>query len=99
MAGVAGVQWGGEGGEEEEEGEEEEAGERGGHLQVLGELLFRTREEAEAHLREALGAGDDGTTGMTGMTRGTRVVTSGRGVTRGVRWGLTRGLRRKGIRG
>ena len=40
-----------------------------------------------------------GTTGMTGMTRGTRVGTRGRGVTRGVRWGVTRGVRRKGTPG
>ena len=36
---------------------------------------------------------------MTGMTRGTRVVTRGRGVARGVRWGVTRGVRGKGTRG
>ena len=36
---------------------------------------------------------------MTGMTRGTRVVTRGRGVTRGVRYGVTRGVRMKGTRG
>ena len=35
----------------------------GGTFRVPGELLFRTREEAEAHLREALGAGDDGDDG------------------------------------
>ena len=83
MGGVAGVQWEGGGGEEGEEGGEEEAEEGGGHLPGPGELLFRTREEAEAHLREALGAGDDGDVGVMGMTRGTRVVTRGRGVTRG----------------
>ena len=32
----------------------------GGTFRVAGELLFRTREEAEAHLREALGEGHDG---------------------------------------
>ena len=31
-----------------------------GTFRVPGELLFRTREKAKAHLREALGAGDDG---------------------------------------
>ena len=30
---------------------------------VPGELLFRTREDAEAHLWEALGEGDDGDDG------------------------------------
>ena len=35
----------------------------GGTFRVPGGLLFRTREEAEAHLREALGAGDDGDDG------------------------------------
>ena len=33
------------------------------------------------------------------MTRGTRVATRGRGVTRGLRWGLARGVRRKWTRG
>ena len=32
----------------------------GGTFRVPGELLFLTREEAEAHLREALREGDDG---------------------------------------
>ena len=40
-----------------------------------------------------------GTTGMTVMTRGTRVMTRGRGVTRGVRSGVTWGVRRKETRG
>ena len=35
----------------------------GGTFRVAGELLFRTREEAEAHLRVALGEGDDGDDG------------------------------------
>ena len=34
-----------------------------GTFRVPGELLFCTREEAEAHLREALRAGDDGDDG------------------------------------
>ena len=67
MGGVARVRWGG--GEEGQEGEEEEEGERGvglgqekegGTFRVPGELLFHTREEAEAHLREALGGGRRG---------------------------------------
>ena len=48
-------------GGEGEEGEEEEEGERGGHLP--GVLLFHSREEAEAHRREALEKGDDGDDG------------------------------------
>ena len=55
----------GEGGKGEE-GEEEEAGEKGGHQRVLGELLFRTREEAHIHLRASAEEGeyrDDGDDG------------------------------------
>ena len=36
---------------------------------------------------------------MTGMTRGTRVVTRGRGVTRGVRWGADKGGEKEGDTG
>ena len=42
----------------------------GGTFRVPGELLFRTREEAGAHLREALGAGDDGNDGVDGDDEG-----------------------------
>ena len=82
-----------EGGKKGKKGKERRREKEGGTFRVPGELLFRTREEAEAHLREALGAGTRGTKGMTGMTKGMRVVT------RGVRWGVTRGGIRTGTRG
>ena len=82
-----------------EGGKERKREQEGGTFRVAGELLFLTREGAEAHLREASGGRRTGTTGMTGMPRGTRVVTRRRGVIRGVRWGVTRGVRRKGTWG
>ena len=57
-----GSNWEGEGGKGEK-GKKRKREKEGGAFQVPGELLFRTREEAEAHLREALGAGDDGDDG------------------------------------
>ena len=62
---------------------------------VPRELLFRTREEAEAHLREALGAGDDRDDGDDGDDVGDEGGDKGGGLKRGV----TRGVRRKGTRG
>ena len=62
----------GEGGKKGNKGKERKQEQEGGTFRVSRELLFLSREEA-------------GTTGMTGMTRGTRVVTRGRGVTRRVR--------------
>ena len=50
MGGVAGVQWGGEGGKK---GKKRKREKEAGTFRVAGDLLFRTREEAEAHLREA----------------------------------------------
>ena len=89
----------GEGGKKGKKGKKRKREQEGGTFRVAGELLCLTREEAEAHLREALREGDHGHDGMTGMTRGTKVVTKGRGVTRGVRWGVRRAVRRKGTRG
>ena len=78
----------GEGGKKEKKRKRKK---EGGTFRVPGGFLFRTREEAEAHLRKALRRG---TTGTTGMTRGMKVATKGRGVTRGVRRKGTRGVRR-----
>ena len=50
----------GEGGKEGKKGKKRKREQEGGTFRVPGELLFRIREEAEAHLREALGPGDDG---------------------------------------
>ena len=89
----------GVGGKMGKKGKKRKREQEGGTFRVPGELLLRTREEAEATSGRPWGPGTTGTTGMTGMTRGTRVVTRGRGVTRGVRRGVTRGVRRKGTRG
>ena len=43
---------------------------KGGTLRVAGELLFLPQEEAEAHLHEALGEGDDGDDGDDGDEEG-----------------------------
>ena len=53
----------GEGGKTGKKGKKRKRDKEGGTFRVPGELLFRTREEAAAHLREALGAGNDGDDG------------------------------------
>ena len=81
----------GEGGKKGKKGKKRKREQEGGTFRVAGELLFRTREEAEAHLREALGEGDDGDDeGGEGGDKG------GGGVARGVRWGVTREVRGRG---
>ena len=62
-----------------------------------GELLFRTRQEADAYLRAALRRGDDGGHGDDEGDRGEDKAE--RGVTRGVRMGVTKWMRRKRSRG
>ena len=49
-----------EGGKKGNNGKKRKREKEGGTFRVPGELLFLTREEAKAHLQEALGAGDDG---------------------------------------
>ena len=87
----------GEGGKKGKKGTKRKREKEGGTFRVPGELLFRTREEAEAHLREALGPGDDGDDGDDEGDEGGDK--GGGGLTRGLRWGVTRGVRRKGTRG
>ena len=48
----------GEGGKKGKKGKKRKREKEGGGLRVAGDLLFLTREEEEAHLREALEAGD-----------------------------------------
>ena len=50
MGGVAGVQWGKKG----KKGKSNKREEQEGTFRVAGELLFLSRDEAEAHLRQAL---------------------------------------------
>ena len=85
MRGVAGVHQGGGG--EVEEGEEEEAGERGGNLQVPGELLFRTPKHADAHLRAALEVRDNGDDGDHGDDEGDEGHDKGEGGNKGAEMG------------
>ena len=85
----------GEGGEKGKKGKKRKREKEGGTFRVPGELLFRTREEAEAHLRAALGPGGDGD---DGDDEGDEGGDKG-GLTRRVRWGMARGVRRKGTRG
>ena len=53
----------GEGGKKGKKRKKRKREKEGGTFRVAGELLFLTREEAEAHLREALEGGDDGDDG------------------------------------
>ena len=53
----------GEGGKKGKKGKKRKRKKDGSTFRVPGELLFRTREEAEAQLRESSGAGDDGDDG------------------------------------
>ena len=78
MGGVAAVHWGA-GGEKGKKGKKRKIRKEGGTFRVPAELLFRTRVEAEAHLREALEEGGDKREG------GDKGV--GRGVTKAVREG------------
>ena len=65
----------GEGGEKGKRGNKRKREKEGGTFRVPGQLLFRTREAAQAHLRGPL---EGGTTGTMGMTRGAGVTTMGR---------------------
>ena len=60
----------GEGGKKEKKGKKRKQEQEGGTFRVAGGLLIRTREEAEAHLREALGEEDDGGDGDDGDDEG-----------------------------
>ena len=84
-------------GKKGKKGKKRNRDQEGGTFRMAGELVFLTREEAEAHLT-LTARGTTGTTG-TEMTRGTRLVTRVTELTRGVGWGVTRGVPRKGTRG
>ena len=55
-----------EGGKKGKKGKKRKWEQEGGTYRVAGELLFRTREEAEGRLRGALTGGDDGDNGDDG---------------------------------
>ena len=69
-----------------QEGEEEEA----------GDLLFRTRNEVEAHLREALEQGDDGGDGDDGDDEGGQGGNEGEGGDKGGEEGGEKGGEKEG---
>ena len=81
----------GSNGEGGKKGKKRKREKEGGTFRVPGELLFLTREEAEAHLREALRGGYNGDEGDDGDDKGDEGGDKGRWVTRGVTWVLTRG--------
>ena len=87
----------GEGGKKGKKGKKRKQEQEGGTFRVAGGLLFRTREEAEAHLREALGEGDDGDDGDGDGDEGGDG--GGGGAGKGVEVGGDTGVRRKGTRG
>ena len=60
----------GERGEKGKKGKKRKREKEGGTFRVPGELLFRTPEEAEAHLRAALEERDDGDNGDDGDDEG-----------------------------
>ena len=75
----------GEGGKKRKKGKKRKREQEGGTFRVAGELLYRTWEEAEAYLREALGEGDDGDDGDDEGDE--RDKGDKGGVARRVRWG------------
>ena len=75
----------GRGGEKGKKGKKRKREKEGGTFWVPGELLLHTREDAEAHLWEALKEGDDWD---DGDDKGDEGDDKGGGVTRGVRWGV-----------
>ena len=60
----------GVGGKKGKKGKKRKREKEGGTFRVPGELVFRTQEEADAHLREPLGAGDNGDGGDDGDDEG-----------------------------
>ena len=89
----------GSNGEGGKKGKKRKREKEGGTFRVPGGLLFRTRQEGEAHLREGLREGDNGDNGDDGDDEGDEGGDNGGGgVTMGLRWGLTRVVRGKGTR-
>ena len=89
----------GEGGKKGKKGKKRWRKREGGTIRMLGELLFTSREEAEAHIREALGAGDDGDNRDDGDDEGDKGGDKGEGRHKGGEVGGDKGVRRKGTKG
>ena len=73
----------GSNGEGGKKGKKSKREEEGGTFRVTGELLFCTREKAEAHLREALRGGDNGDDGDDGDDEGDEGGDKGEGANKG----------------
>ena len=86
----------GEGGKK---GKKRKREKEGGTFQVPGELLFCTWEEAEAVLREALGAGDEGDDGDDGDDEGDAGGDKGKGGDKGGEVGGDKGGEKEGDTG
>ena len=89
----------GEGGKKGKKGKKRKREKEGGTFRVPGGLLFRTRQEAEAHLREALGAGDDGENGDDGDDEGDEGGDKGEGGEKGGEVGGDKGGAKEGDTG
>ena len=73
----------GRGGEKGKKGKKRKWEKEGGTFRVPGELLFRTREETGAQLREALKEGGDGDNGDDGDDEGDQGDNKGEGGDKG----------------
>ena len=88
-----------EGGKNGKEGKKRKREKEGGTFRVPGGLLFRTREEAEAHLREALGAGENGDDGDDRDDEGEEGGDKGKGGEKGGEVGGDKGGEKEGDTG
>ena len=86
-------------GEKGKQGKKRKREKEGGTFRVQGELLFRTLEEADAHLRAALEERDDGHDRDDGDDEAAEVGDKGEGGDKGGEVGGDKGVRRKGTPG
>ena len=89
----------GSNGERGKKGKRRKQEKEGGSFRVLGELLFCTREEAEAHLWEALRERDDGDDGDDGDDEGEEGGDKGEGCEKGGEVGIDKGGETEGDTG
>ena len=73
----------GEGGEKGKKGKKRKRDKEGGTFRVLEGLVFRTRQEVEAHLQEALKEGDNRDNGDNGDDEGDQADDKGEGDDKG----------------
>ena len=99
MGGVAGSKGEVEGGKKAKKGKKRKREKEGGTFRVRRELVFRTREEADAHLREALVSADDGDDGYDGDDEGDEAGDKGEGGNKGGDVGDDKGGEKEGDTG